>query len=65
MTPEQIAAEPDYAGERRLPSGLTCADCNHAARCDGLFGAVRKGFTSCDFWPSRFSTILEKNNERG
>lgn len=46
--------EPDYAAERRLAEGVTCASCAHGARCDGLFGAVRRGFTSCDFWPSRF-----------
>ncbi len=47
--------EPDYHAEMRLPEGKTCADCVHGPRCDGLFGAVRRGFTSCDFWPSRFS----------
>lgn len=47
--------EPNYAAEMKLPAGVTCADCQHGARCDALFGAVRKGFTSCDFWPSRFS----------
>lgn len=47
-------SEPDYARERRLPTGITCASCVHAKRCDALFGAVRRGFTSCDFWPSRF-----------
>lgn len=48
-------SDPDYQAERLLPSGKTCADCRHGARCDGLFGAIRKGFTSCDFWPSRFA----------
>lgn len=47
--------EPDYHAERRLPIGLTCADCLHGKRCDRLFGAVRRAFTSCDFWPSRFT----------
>jgi hypothetical protein len=47
-------AEPDYAAERRLPEGVTCASCQHGPRCNALFGAVRRGFTSCDFWPSRF-----------
>ncbi len=47
-------AEPNYAVEMKLPTGATCADCRHGARCDGLFGAVRKAFTSCDFWPSKF-----------
>lgn len=51
-TPPQ--REPDYSAEMRLPAGTTCADCNHGSLCDGLFGAVRRGFTSCDFWPSRF-----------
>ncbi len=46
--------EPDYAAERQLPSGLTCGDCQHGARCDMLFGAVRLNFKSCDFWPNRF-----------
>jgi len=48
------AAEPNYAAEMKLPEAMTCADCKHGPRCDALFGAVRKGFTSCDFWPSRF-----------
>lgn len=43
-----------YSAQRKLPDGATCADCQHQNRCDGLFGAVRHGFTSCDFWPSRF-----------
>jgi hypothetical protein len=47
-------AEPNYVAERQLPRGMTCAACVHGSRCDGLFGAVRKAFTSCDFWPSRF-----------
>ena len=47
--------EPDYAAERKLPDGKTCADCRHGARCDALFGAVTRGFTSCDWWPSRFA----------
>lgn len=48
-------AEPDYAAERRLPEGKTCADCAHGPRCNALFGAVRRGFTSCDWWPSKFT----------
>ena len=47
--------EANYEAERRLPEGITCAACCHGPRCDGLFGAVRKGFTSCDFWPSRYA----------
>lgn len=46
--------EPDYCAERKLPAGKTCADCKHGLRCDGLFGAVRRQFTSCDFCPSRY-----------
>jgi hypothetical protein len=38
----------------RLPAGKTCANCHHGLRCNALFGAIRRGFTSCDFWPSRF-----------
>ncbi len=57
--------EPDYAAERRLPEGVTCARCLHGSRCDGLFGAVRKAFTSCDFWPSRFvATEPHQHEER-
>lgn len=47
--------EPDYSAEMRLPAGKTCADCLNGPICDGLFGAVKRGFASCDFWPSRFS----------
>lgn len=62
MTPaDQLRAakalEPNYAAERKLPEGMTCANCQHGARCEGLFGAVRRGFTSCDFWPSRFRCV--------
>jgi hypothetical protein len=46
--------EPNYHAEMRLPDGKTCADCQHGPRCDALFGAVRRAFSSCDFWPSRF-----------
>lgn len=48
------AVDPDYAADRKLPEGLTCAACRNGPRCDGLFGAVRRAFTTCDFWPSRF-----------
>jgi hypothetical protein len=58
-------AEPNYAAERRLPDGVSCADCRHGARCDGLFGAVRQGFTSCDFWPSRFVPATPPAGDRG
>lgn len=47
-------AEPDYSAEMKLAPGDTCADCIHGQRCDALFGAVRRKFTSCDFWPNRF-----------
>ena len=56
-----MGAEPNYAAERRLSPGLTCADCHHGVRCDGLFGAVRRQFASCDFWPSRFTAIRQPN----
>ncbi len=54
MAQPQRGKEPDYHAEMKLPEGITCADCRNAERCDMLFGAVRRGFTSCDFWPSRF-----------
>lgn len=54
MTKTCGTCEPDYVAERKLPDGKTCADCQHGNICDGLFGAVSKGFRSCDFWPSRF-----------
>lgn len=57
-------AEPDYAAERRLPDGVTCVDCRHGSRCEALFGAVRKRFTSCDFWPSRFVAFSEHVEQR-
>lgn len=49
--------ERDYSAEMRLPAGKTCADCRNGKTCDALFGAVRRGFTSCDFWPSRFRDV--------
>lgn len=59
------APESDYAAERRLPSGKTCAAFVHGQRCDGLFGAVRKAFTSCDFWPSRYRPTPAKPGGAG
>jgi len=50
-----MSKEPDYRAEMRLPAGKTCADCRNGEHCNALFGAVRRRFTSCDFWPSRFS----------
>ena len=58
---EASGAEPDYAAEQKLPEGTTCGDCVHGKRCDALFGAVRRGFTSCDFWPSRFSALSRED----
>ena len=54
MSKPENALEPDYRAEMKLPVGKTCADCRHGPRCDSLFGARRHGFTTCDFWPSRF-----------
>jgi len=56
-------AEPNYAAERKLPAGATCADCRHGKRCDGLFGAIRNAFTSCDFWPSRYDPASLSHGE--
>lgn len=50
--PQKEAAQ---IASMNLPAGKTCADCFHGKHCDALFGAVRRGFTSCDFYPSRFS----------
>lgn len=36
-----------------LPSGKTCGDCAHYARCVFLFGCKRDTKT-CDWVPSRF-----------
>lgn len=58
---EIASREPDYGKERKLPEGMTCAECQHGRRCDGLFGAIRKGFTACDFWPSRFRSKTESD----
>jgi hypothetical protein len=49
-----MSTEPNYHAEMQLPPGKTCADCRNGPRCNALFGAVRKGFQSCDFYPSRF-----------
>jgi len=49
--------EPDYAAEMKLPPGKTCADCRNGPACDKLFGAVRRGFTSCDWWPRRYAPL--------
>jgi hypothetical protein len=58
-------SEPNYHAEMRLPEGKTCADCRNGARCDALFGAVRKGFRSCDFYPSRFVARQHKDENDG
>ena len=55
--------EPNYSAERKLANGLTCADCRNGPRCDGLFGAVRHKFTSCDFWPPRFVPLATDQPE--
>lgn len=52
-----LRGEPNYDAEMRLPEGKTCADCKHGPLCDGLFAAVRRAFTSCDFWPSRYIPV--------
>lgn len=52
-------SEPNYAAEMKLPEGKTCADCNNGRVCNALFGAVRRRFTSCDFYPSRFTEYAE------
>lgn len=57
--------EPDYSAEMRLPEGKTCGDCVHGRRCDMLFGAVRRKFTSCDFWPSKFAPTRRAIEEGG
>jgi hypothetical protein len=62
---ESVGVEPDYDAERKLPSGKTCADCQHGKICNRLFGAVRHGFTSCDFWPSRFSPLSDSLTNGG
>lgn len=36
-----------------LPTGKTCADCAHIARCT-MLGCTSRSATSCDFAPSRF-----------
>lgn len=54
MPLNSVTKEPDYAAAMKLPPGLTCAACVHGPRCNAFFGAVREGFTSCDFYPSRF-----------
>lgn len=47
------AAEPDYAAEKRLPDGRTCADCFAVKYCVGI-GCTTAESTSCDYWPNRF-----------
>jgi hypothetical protein len=36
-----------------LPTGKTCGDCVHFARCAGIFGRQHVE-TFCDFFPIRF-----------
>lgn len=36
-----------------LPSGKTCGDCVHTARCTAIFGHISEDRT-CDFFPVRF-----------
>lgn len=38
----------------QIPGGKTCADCVHAERCIGMFGATPED-TSCGWEPIRFS----------
>lgn len=55
--------EPNYSAEMKLPPGKTCADCRSGETCDKLFGAVRRRFTTCDYWPSRFVAKAEVPKE--
>lgn len=51
---DEMATEPDYDAEMRLPAGKTCDDCVHSRRCFA-FGFSEAGRTSCDFWPNKFA----------
>jgi len=42
-----------------LPEGMTCGDCAHRRRCTAMFG-VSASNTWCDFFPVRFSCVLNK-----
>lgn len=44
---------PNYAAERRLPPGATCAQCFAVRFCVGI-GCTSATATSCDYWPNRF-----------
>lgn len=37
-----------------LPTGKTCGDCKHWARCKALIQDLTGEETTCDFAPSRF-----------
>lgn len=41
--------------DMQLPTGVTCGDCVHLARCKAMFGHVETD-TYCDWSPSRFQT---------
>lgn len=58
------AQEPDYSAGRRLPVGETRTGCAHSSRCDVPFGAVRRGFTSCDFWLSRYIPVRSEEKDQ-
>lgn len=47
-----------------LPPGKTCRDCANGPVCDQLFGAMRRGFTRCDFYPSHYREAATKEDEK-
>lgn len=49
----------DYDALMRLPAGRTCGDCSNFRRCLA-FGYTSVNRTQCDFWPSRYHEVPEK-----
>jgi len=42
-----------YIQDMWLPEGITCSDCYHFPRCNGIFGTVAED-VDCQFHPNRF-----------
>ena len=44
-----------------LPEGITCTDCRHFGKCNGIFGTVASD-VDCQFYPNRFIAKKERKS---
>ncbi|WP_313083175.1 hypothetical protein [Atlantibacter sp.] len=59
--------DPTDPDKMRLPTGVTCGNCQHIHRCKAIFGHTETD-TYCDWSPSRFVSrgdLLRGNSNGG